>query len=162
MQMEKLSLNYWTSLTSQLVSQSKLWKYPRSTKPCMWHRIIELSKSTWSCATDATTTVCDVFTIRIVGGRKTTITADPMHLGMFLYFFPSFVLIELISRLLQDVANQTADICDSTVVKRKMIATWGQSLHLGCFLKMPAVLASQTITWYHYSKDKGQYKIVFR
>jgi hypothetical protein len=35
-------------------------------------------------------------------------------------------------------------------------------LHLGCFLKMPAVLASQTITWYHYSKEKGRYKIQYR
>lgn len=64
--------------------------------------------------------------------------------------------------LLQDVSNSTADVCDSSVVKKKMIVTWGQSLHLGCFLKMPAVLASQTITWYHYSKEKGRYKIIFR
>lgn len=65
-------------------------------------------------------------------------------------------------RLLQDVSNSTVNICDSSVVKKKMVATWGQSLHLGCFLKMPAVLASQTITWHHYSKDKGRYKIIYR
>ncbi|XP_019865782.1 semaphorin-2A [Aethina tumida] len=64
--------------------------------------------------------------------------------------------------LLQDVSNSTIDVCDSSVVKKKMVVTWGQSLHLGCFLKMPAVLASQTITWYHYSKEKGRYKIQFR
>ncbi|XP_044756007.1 semaphorin-2A isoform X1 [Coccinella septempunctata] len=64
--------------------------------------------------------------------------------------------------LLQDVSNSTVDVCDSSVVKKKMIVTWGQSLHLGCFLKMPTVLSSQTITWYHYSKDKGRYKIQFR
>ncbi|XP_018334945.1 semaphorin-2A, partial [Agrilus planipennis] len=64
--------------------------------------------------------------------------------------------------LLQDVSNNTLDICDSSVVKKKMVATWGQSLHLGCFLKMPAVLSTQTITWFHYSKDKGQYKINYR
>ncbi|XP_044257966.1 semaphorin-2A isoform X1 [Tribolium madens] len=64
--------------------------------------------------------------------------------------------------LLQDVSNSTVDVCDSSVVKKKMIVTWGQSLHLGCFLKMPAVLASQTITWYHYSKEKGRYKIQYR
>lgn len=63
--------------------------------------------------------------------------------------------------LLQDVSNSTIDVCDSSVVKKKMVVTWGQSLHLGCFLKMPAVLASQTITWYHYSKEKGRYKIMF-
>lgn len=65
-------------------------------------------------------------------------------------------------RLLQDVSNSTIDVCDSSVVKKKMFVTWGQSLHLGCFLKMPAVLASQTITWFHYSKEKGRYKINFR
>lgn len=65
-------------------------------------------------------------------------------------------------RLLQDVSNSTVDVCDSSVVKKKMVVTWGQSLHLGCFLKMPAVLASQTITWYHYSKEKGRYKIQYR
>lgn len=43
-----------------------------------------------------------------------------------------------------------------------MTVTWGQSLHLGCFMKMPAVLASQTITWYHYSKEKGRYKIQYK
>lgn len=64
--------------------------------------------------------------------------------------------------LLQDVSNSTIDVCDSSVVKKKMVVTWGQSLHLGCFLKMPAVLASQTITWYHYSKEKGRYKIQYR
>ncbi|XP_072392355.1 semaphorin-2A [Diabrotica undecimpunctata] len=64
--------------------------------------------------------------------------------------------------LLQDVSNRTHDVCDSSVVKKKMIVTWGQSLHLGCFLKMPAVLATQTITWYHYSKEKGRYKIQYR
>jgi hypothetical protein len=64
--------------------------------------------------------------------------------------------------LLQDVSNSTVDVCDSSVVKKKMVVTWGQSLHLGCFLKMPAVLASQTITWYHYSKEKGRYKIQYR
>ncbi|XP_048526347.1 semaphorin-2A isoform X2 [Dendroctonus ponderosae] len=64
--------------------------------------------------------------------------------------------------LLQDVSNSTIDVCDSSVIKKKMMVTWGQSLHLGCFLKMPAVLASQTITWYHYSKEKGRYKIQYK
>lgn len=68
----------------------------------------------------------------------------------------------LILSLLQDVSNSTGHICDSSIVKKKMVVTWGQSLHLGCFLKMPAVLSSQTITWYHYSKEKGKYKIIFR
>lgn len=64
--------------------------------------------------------------------------------------------------LAQDVSNSSIHVCDTSVVKKKMVVTWGQSLHLGCFLKMPAVLASQTITWYHFSKEKGRYEITFR
>ncbi|KAL0270780.1 UNVERIFIED_CONTAM: hypothetical protein PYX00_008074 [Menopon gallinae] len=64
--------------------------------------------------------------------------------------------------LLQDVSNSSISICDSSVVKKKLVATWGQSVHLGCFLKVPEVLSSQSITWYHYSKEKGRYQIVFR
>nr|CAD7423698.1 unnamed protein product [Timema monikensis] len=64
--------------------------------------------------------------------------------------------------LLQDVSNSTQSVCDSSVVKKKLIVTWGQSVHLGCFLKVPEVLTSQTITWYHYSKEKGRYQILYR
>jgi hypothetical protein len=53
-------------------------------------------------------------------------------------------------------------VCDSSVVKKKMVVTWGQSIHLGCFLKMPEVLSSQTVTWFHYNKEKGRYQIVYR
>lgn len=66
------------------------------------------------------------------------------------------------SRLLQDVSNSTADVCDSSVGKRKLIVTWGQSVHLGCFVKMPEVLANQEVRWYHYSKEKGRYQISYR
>ncbi|KAL1488366.1 hypothetical protein ABEB36_014843 [Hypothenemus hampei] len=64
--------------------------------------------------------------------------------------------------LLQDVSNSTIDVCDSSVVKKKVLVTWGQSLHLGCFLKMPAVLASQTITWYQHTKENGRQKIQYK
>ncbi|KAK6631234.1 Semaphorin-2A [Polyplax serrata] len=64
--------------------------------------------------------------------------------------------------LLQDVANISKSICDSSVVKKKIFATWGQSVHLGCFLRVPEALAPQTITWYHYNKEKGKYQIKFR
>jgi hypothetical protein len=65
-------------------------------------------------------------------------------------------------RLLQDVSNSTMSVCDSSVVKKKMVVTWGQSIHLGCFLKMPEVLSRQTVTWFHYNKEKGRYQIVYR
>ncbi|CAD7014434.1 unnamed protein product [Ceratitis capitata] len=49
--------------------------------------------------------------------------------------------------LLQDVANETSDICDSSVLKKKIIVTYGQSVHLGCFVKIP--------------EDKGRYEIKY-
>ncbi|XP_077284157.1 semaphorin 2a isoform X2 [Arctopsyche grandis] len=63
--------------------------------------------------------------------------------------------------LLQDVENETAGICDSSIVKKSITVTWGQSLHLGSFVKMPEVLQPQSVTWYHHSKEKGRYPIVF-
>ncbi|XP_044576456.1 semaphorin-2A isoform X1 [Cotesia glomerata] len=64
--------------------------------------------------------------------------------------------------LLQDVSNSTADVCDSSVGKRKLVVTWGQSVHLGCFVKMPEVLMNQEVRWYHYSKEKGRYQIAYK
>lgn len=61
--------------------------------------------------------------------------------------------------LLQDVANETSDICDSSVLKKKIVVTYGQSVHLGCFVKIPEVLKNEQVTWYHHSKDKGRYEI---
>lgn len=43
-----------------------------------------------------------------------------------------------------------------------MIVTWGQSIHLGCFVKMPEVLVNQEVKWYHYSKEKGRYQIMYK
>ncbi|XP_029406492.2 semaphorin-2A isoform X2 [Bactrocera dorsalis] len=63
--------------------------------------------------------------------------------------------------LLQDVANETSDICDSSVLKKKIVVTYGQSVHLGCFVKIPEVLKNEQVTWYHHSKDKGRYEIKY-
>lgn len=71
-------------------------------------------------------------------------------------------LINLVGSLLQDVTNSSASVCESSVIKKKLSVTWGQSVHLSCFVKMPQVLSSQTVTWYHYSKEKGRYQIVYR
>lgn len=60
------------------------------------------------------------------------------------------------------MSNSTADVCDSSVGKRKLVVTWGQSVHLGCFVKMPEVLANQEVRWYHYSKEKGRYQIAYK
>ncbi|CAK1582749.1 unnamed protein product [Parnassius mnemosyne] len=68
---------------------------------------------------------------------------------------------EYMPGLIQDVANETADICDSSISRKSVSATWGQSLHLGSFVKMPEVLHPRAITWYHYSKEKGRHPIIF-
>lgn len=60
------------------------------------------------------------------------------------------------SSSLQDVANETSDICDSSVLKKKIVVTYGQSVHLGCFVKIPEVLKNEQVTWYHHSKDRGR------
>ncbi|XP_055601449.1 semaphorin-2A isoform X2 [Uranotaenia lowii] len=63
--------------------------------------------------------------------------------------------------LLQDVGNETYDICDTSVLKKKIIVTYGQSVHLGCFVKVPEILKDQSVTWYHHSKEKGRYEIKY-
>lgn len=57
---------------------------------------------------------------------------------------------------MQDVGNETYDVCDTSVLKKKIVVTYGQSVHLGCFVKIPEVLKSQQVTWYHHSKEKGR------
>ncbi|XP_063698787.1 semaphorin-2A isoform X2 [Culicoides brevitarsis] len=63
--------------------------------------------------------------------------------------------------LLQDVGNETYDICDTSVLKKKIVVTYGQSVHLGCYVKVPEVLKDQQVTWYHHSKEKGRYEIKY-
>lgn len=69
---------------------------------------------------------------------------------------------EYMPGLIQDVANETADICDSSIARKSVSATWGQSLHLGSFVKMPEVLQPRAVTWYHYSREKGRHPITFK
>lgn len=57
---------------------------------------------------------------------------------------------------LQDVANETNDICDTSVSKNKIVVTYGQSIHLGCFETVPEILRDQQVSWYHHSKDNGR------
>lgn len=52
----------------------------------------------------------------------------------------------------KDVGNETNDICDTSVAEKKIIVTYGQSVSLGCFTKVPEVLRDQEITWYHHFK----------
>ncbi|KAI8128918.1 Semaphorin-2A [Lucilia cuprina] len=61
--------------------------------------------------------------------------------------------------LLQDVANETSGICDTSVLKKRITASYGQTLHLSCFVKVPEVLKQKTVRWYHHSTEKGRYEI---
>ncbi|XP_042239882.1 semaphorin-2A-like [Homarus americanus] len=64
--------------------------------------------------------------------------------------------------LLQDVTGSTPGLCDACIAKKKMVVTWGQSIHLGCAVKLPRPISLKDITWHHYSKDKGKYQIRYR
>lgn len=64
--------------------------------------------------------------------------------------------------LLQDATNTTTGICDSSVPRKKVTATWGQTLHLSCFLTLPTIFATQELTWFHSSKERGRTKIVYK
>lgn len=63
--------------------------------------------------------------------------------------------------LLQDAANATVGLCENSVKNKTLVVSFGQSLHLNTFLVMPEVFKSRTISWYHYSKEKGRYPIKF-
>ncbi|KAL7301621.1 hypothetical protein TKK_0005630 [Trichogramma kaykai] len=60
---------------------------------------------------------------------------------------------------LQDVSNHTSSICDNSIGKRKLAVTWGQSVYLACFVKIPEVLENQMVQWFHYNKEKGRYQL---
>lgn len=68
----------------------------------------------------------------------------------------------LVYRLLQDVTNSSRSVCESSVVNKRLTVTFGQSVHLSCFVKMPQVLKVYPVTWYHHSKEKGRYMVSFR
>ncbi|XP_022163528.1 semaphorin-2A-like [Myzus persicae] len=63
--------------------------------------------------------------------------------------------------LLQDVTNSSRSVCESSVVNKRLTVTFGQSVHLSCFVKMPQVLKVYPVTWYHHSKEKGRYMVSF-
>lgn len=73
-----------------------------------------------------------------------------IFLSFLFYFFA------VLSTAAKDVGNETSDICDTSVQKKKIVVTYGQSVHLGCFVKIPEVLKDQQVSWYHHSKDKGR------
>ncbi|XP_047003750.1 semaphorin-2A-like isoform X1 [Schistocerca americana] len=66
--------------------------------------------------------------------------------------------------LLQDVTNRSRGPCETSVPKKRLTVTWGQSVHLGCLSQQqaaPQVLAGRAVSWLHYSDARGRYHIRF-
>jgi len=61
--------------------------------------------------------------------------------------------------LLQDVAGSEPGLCDSSVSRVKLSATWGQALHLGCDVKLPQELGEHTVTWHLWNKERGRHRL---
>jgi len=64
--------------------------------------------------------------------------------------------------LLQDVPNTTPGICDACIAKKRLLVTWGQAVHLSCAIKLPEPMSSLPVTWFYYSRERGQYQLSFR
>lgn len=60
--------------------------------------------------------------------------------------------------LLSDPAGEAPGQCDTSVFKRKLIANFGQSVHLSCSLGAGEAGAE----WLHYSKTRGRYTVTSR
>ncbi|KAF5305741.1 hypothetical protein FQR65_LT07637 [Abscondita terminalis] len=63
--------------------------------------------------------------------------------------------------LLQDATNSDSNICNYNTPRRKVTATWGQTIHLTCFFELPLVFKSKIITWYHNYQNNWKSQIVF-
>ena len=63
--------------------------------------------------------------------------------------------------LLHDPTGTKAGLCDASTFKRKLIANFGQSVHLSCSLGLAEITQNSKIEWHHYSKTKGRYSVTF-
>ncbi|XP_025832157.1 semaphorin-2A-like [Agrilus planipennis] len=72
------------------------------------------------------------------------------------------VMFFIIFRLIQDVSRSSLNVCGGYVTKTKIYAIWGQTLHLGCYAKLPYTFSSEDVVWYHYSKEKGRQELQFQ
>jgi hypothetical protein len=66
------------------------------------------------------------------------------------------------SSLLSDPTRSKDGICDSSIFKRKLIANFGQSLHLSCSVGKSEITSEAGVEWHHYSKTKGRYRVDYR
>jgi hypothetical protein len=63
--------------------------------------------------------------------------------------------------LVQDPTGSRAGLCDASVFKRKLIANFGQSVHLSCSVGRSVSTQEAEVEWHHYSKTKGRYTVTF-
>jgi hypothetical protein len=165
--------------------------FDNSTSRFTPRRITGSAKSTWSCATDATTTASAAYAILTAAGIKSPTLVNHTHLGNWIFrqghgpqsesvpkhlrhpltFFRFISLVlsiirapttKSIDRLLQDVSSSSPGICDACIAKKRLLVTWGQAVHLSCAIKLPEPMSSMPVTWYYYSREKGQYQLSFR
>lgn len=91
---------------------------------------------------------------------------QPGYVNDYYFVFITFRSLDISflrrRRLLQDVTNSSRAVCEGSVVNKRLAVTFGQSVHLSCFVKMPQVLKVYPVTWYHHSKEKGRYMVPFR
>ncbi|XP_045492185.1 semaphorin-2A-like isoform X1 [Colias croceus] len=63
--------------------------------------------------------------------------------------------------LLHDATNSTPSICEASAPLKTVRAGYGQSVHLAAFGKTPEALRDQNVAWYHHSRERGRYKIIY-
>lgn len=63
--------------------------------------------------------------------------------------------------LLQDPTGAREGLCDASIFKRKLIANFGQSVHLSCSVGRSVSTLEADVEWHHYSKTKGRYTVTF-
>lgn len=66
------------------------------------------------------------------------------------------------SSLLSDPTQTKEGLCDASIFKRKLIANFGQSIHLSCSVGKSELTEQSGVEWHHYSKTKGRYRVEFR
>merc|ERR1712038_883560 len=63
--------------------------------------------------------------------------------------------------LVHDPTGVKDNLCQASIFKRKLIANFGQSIHLSCSVGRSVSTQEAQVEWHHYSKTKGRYTVSF-
>jgi len=63
--------------------------------------------------------------------------------------------------LVHDPTGVKDNLCQASIFKRKLIANFGQSIHLSCSVGRSVSTQEAQVEWHHYSKTKGRYTVAF-